>query len=94
MEEAPSIQVKVVEEDIHLGGGDHICEQGEVPVSCEDLNIHTDVLQVVKQFGQVQLHQVSNQGTVLDVARQSIHVDVTHLIVLNQGHKKPERHLL
>lgn len=90
MEEAPAEFEEAVEEGVHLCRRDDFCKQREVPVSSEDLNVHAYLLQVLEKLGQMCLHKLSNQGAMLYVARQPLHVDVSHLIVFNQCDEEPE----
>ena len=90
MEEAPSRLVKAIKEGIHLVGRNHFRKESEVPIGGEDFDIHADLLQVIIELTKMCLYELLDQSAVLYVPRETLHVNVAHLIVLNQGHEKPE----
>ena len=47
VEEAPAKLIKVVEEVVHLGCWNHLGEESEVPICCKDLNVHSNLLQML-----------------------------------------------
>lgn len=48
MEKAPAKLKEVIEESVHLNSWDDFCEQSEVPVRGEYLDVHPDLLQMLE----------------------------------------------
>ena len=94
VKEAPTKFEETVEKGVHLVRWNDFGKKGEVPVSCEYFNVHTDLFKVLIKSWQVILHELCNQCAMLDVTWQTLHVYVSHLIVFDQGNEKPKGHLL
>ena len=93
MEEAPAELIKIVKEVVHLSRWNHLGKESEVPIRSKYLNIHTNLLQVLVQLWQMRFHELRDQCAVLYMPRKALHVNLTHLKVFNQGHKKPKSYL-
>ena len=76
--------VEVVEEGVHLCGWNNFGEESEIPIGGKYFYVHTDFLKVFVEFAQMHLHELRDQRTMLYVARQPIHVDISHFIVFDQ----------
>jgi len=79
-----------VKEEAHLFVRDHVGVQCKDPVTSVHLYCEALVHEVSKQCRQMFLHKMFKQLTMLVKSRQLRLVDVTQLVVFDQGHEEPE----
>lgn len=76
----------------HLVQGDHTCEKTKNPLTRVHLSLYVVELKMSGKTWQMTLNQDFNYAAVLVQAGKSGQVDVPHITVFYQAHKKPESH--
>lgn len=90
VKEDPLVAEEFVEEDVHVVDGDDRWEQAEDPLRGEEFGFDPEWLEMVENAGEVLLHQNINHLRVLKEAWQWRKINVSQLVVLNQGNKQPK----